>query len=354
MIRRDFLDEATRKELTALVRDGKAEHRLGRRANALLLLDDGWSCEKVAQALYMDDDTIRYWHELYQEKGLKWLAEFGYKGRACEMTAVQLEELKQWVTETLPRTTTAVGERIEKTYGISYTRSAIIKLLKRLGMEYRKPKALPGKLDPAKQAAFIKTYNDLLNNLADDEAVMFADAVHPTHAARPAGCWAPQGQKIVIGQTSGRERLNIHGALDLETGKTKMIEVLTVDAASTIALLMAIEIMYPLKRWIHVFLDNARYHHAVAVQQWLARPGCRIKLHFIPTYCPHLDPIERLWGVMHKNVTHNRSYVKFNDFCNAVLNFLRVEVPKNWRLYCDSITDNFRIINPADFRVLKA
>jgi hypothetical protein len=22
--------------------------------------------------------------------------------------------------------------------------------------------------------------------------------------------------------------------------------------------------------------------------------ACRIKLHFIPTYCPHLDPIERL------------------------------------------------------------
>ena len=22
--------------------------------------------------------------------------------------------------------------------------------------------------------------------------------------------------------------------------------------------------------------------------------------------CPHLDPIERLWGLMHRNVTHNR------------------------------------------------
>jgi len=41
------------------------------------------------------------------------------------------------------------------------------------------------------------------------------------------------------------------------------------------------------------------------VQEWLARPGCRIKLHFIPSYCPHLNPIERLWGLMHRNVTHN-------------------------------------------------
>lgn len=354
MIRNGFLDEATRKELTVLVRDGKAESRVTRRANALLLLDDGWSCAKTAQALYMDDDTIRYWHELYQEKGLSWLAEFGYKGRACEMTAVHQEALAKWVEQTLPRTTAAVGEWIEATCGISYTRSAIIKLLKRLGMEYRKPKPLPRKLDPAKQETFIKTYNDLLNHLADDEAVMFVDAVHPTHEARPAGCWAPKGTKVAIAQTSGRDRLNIHGAVDLETGKTKMLEVLTVDAASTIALLMAIMIMYPTKRLIHVFLDNARYHHAKMVQEWLARPGCRIKLHFIPTYCPHLDPIERLWGLMHKNVTHNRCYPKFNDFCNAVLGFLRDDVPKNWRVYCDTVTDNFRIINPADFRVLKA
>jgi hypothetical protein len=90
--------------------------------------------------------------------------------------------------------------------------------------------------------------------------VLFADAVHPTHEARPAGCWAPKDVKVAIEGTSGRQRLNIHGAIDLETGATRMIDVATVDALSTIALLMAIALMYPGKRLIHVFLDNARYH----------------------------------------------------------------------------------------------
>ena len=97
------------------------------------------------------------------------------------------------------------------------------------------------------------------------------DAVHPTHAARAVGCWAPKDIPVAITQSSGRERLNIHGAIDLETGNTRMLEVLVVNAASTIMLLMAIEAMYPGKRLIHVFLDNARYHHAKLVQQWL--PG---------------------------------------------------------------------------------
>ena len=208
------------------------------------------------------------------------------------------------------------------------------------------------KLNEEKQKAFIASYEKLLNSLGDDEAVLFADAVHPTHAARPAGCWAPSQEKLAIEQTSGRQRINIHSAIDLETGQTRMIEALTIDAASTIRLLQSIEALYPMLALIHVFLDNARYHHAKLVQEWLALPGRRIKLHFIPTYCPHLNPIERLWGLMHRHVTHNKCYATCAQFADATLSFLREKVPGNWANLCDSVTDNFRIINPKDFRVV--
>ena len=138
----------------------------------------------------------------------------------------------------------------------------------------------------------------------------------------------------------------------ITTGQTRMIEALTIDAASTIRLLQSIEALYPMLALIHVFLDNARYHHAKLVQEWLALPGRRIKLHFIPTYCPHLNPIERLWGLMHRNVTHNKCYATCAQFADATLSFLREKVPGNWADLCDSVTDNFRVINPKDFRVM--
>jgi hypothetical protein len=28
-------------------------------------------------------------------------------------------------------------------------------------------------------------------------------------------------------------------------------------------------------------------------------------------------------------------------------------VPRNWAEFCDSVTDNFRVINPKDFRVVR-
>ena len=342
-----------RDELIELARDGSAAHRLARRANALVLLDQGMSCEAIAKVFLLDDDTVRTWFRLYRESGTGGLAGFGYEGSDGHLNARQREELKSWIADTLPRTTRHVGAWIEQEFGIVYqSRSGLVALLHRLGMEHRKPQAVSQKLDVDKQKGFIEAYETLMNTLPDDETVMFADAVHPTHAARPVGCWAPKDTKVAVDQTSGRRHKNIHSAIDLETGQTRIREVLTVDAMSTIALLMAIEALYPEMRLIHVFLDNARYHHAKLVREWLAQPGRRIKLHFVPAYCPHLNPIERLWGLMHRNITHNRCYATFNEFCDAMLGFLKEDVPKNWGDLCDDVSDNFRVISPKDFRVL--
>src|SRR5580698_1589109 len=353
MIRPGFLDSESRRDLIELARDGSAAHRLARRANALVLLDKGMSCQSIAEVLLLDGDTIRTWYQLYQEDGIEGLASFGHEGGSCRLTVEQQDQLKAWIAATLPRSTRAVGAWIAAECGIEYqTRSGLIALLHRIGMEHRRPKAISRKLDPAKQAAFIKGYESLMNQLSADEAVVFADAVHPTHAVRPVGCWGPKDVPVAVEQSSGRDRLNIHGAIDLETGQTIMKDVLAVDALSTIMLLTAIEAMYPGMRFVHVFLDNARYHHAKLVQAWLARPGCRVKLHFVPPYCPHLDPIERLWGLMHKHITHNRCHATFADFKSVALTFLREEVPRKWDTYCDQVTDNFRIISPKNFRVL--
>jgi hypothetical protein len=64
------------------------------------------------------------------------------------------DRLKAWITVTLPRTTREVGAWIE-TECVTYdSRSGLIALLHRLGMEHRKPKAVSSKLDPDKQAAY--------------------------------------------------------------------------------------------------------------------------------------------------------------------------------------------------------
>ena len=55
---------------------------------------------------------------------------------------------------------------------------------------------------------------------------------------------------------------------------------------------------------------------------------------------------------MHRHTTHNKCYAGFKDFSREILTFLREKVPRNWHVYCDQVTDNFRIIDPGNFRVL--
>jgi transposase len=143
--------------------------------------------------LLIDADTIRTWHRLFQEDGMDGLAGFTYGGRTSHLTLEQQAALK--AGETLP--TREVGAWIEHAFGVVYeSRSGLVALLHRL--EHRRPTAVSRKLDPAKQQAFIDTYTALLKTLPDDEAVMFADAVHPTHGA--VGCWAPKEVKVAVDQ----------------------------------------------------------------------------------------------------------------------------------------------------------
>lgn len=346
-----FLSSSERAALISCVRSHREDHGVARRANAILLLDDGESCAQIAKFLYLDDDTIRGWYRTYQEGGWDAVSIDGWKGGQSRMTSAQKTELCAWLDGRFCRSTVEIRAQIASRYGLDYSHSGCIKLLARLGFEYRRPKGLPRVSSPEKQAAFIAMYEHLLNELGADEAVYFADAVHPEYQTKPAFGWVKAGSNPAVQTTPGRGRVNIHGALNLETFDAPFVEPTTVDGLSAVQLLTKIEARNPDKSLIHVIWDNAAYHKGQEVRDFLARPECRIHLIQLPPYCPHLNPIERLWAVMHKCVTHNRFYPTQKQFADAVLAFFRTTLPNEWKSFRDKVTDNFRVISHEDFRV---
>jgi transposase len=353
MIGPNFLTTADRLELLSCVQRQREDHGVARRANALLLLDDGMSCSQIAKVLFLDDDTVRSWHKQYLAEDWEAVAYDGWKGGQSRMTTAQEVNLSAWLEERFCRSTVQIRTYMSSEFNIGYSHSGCIKLLARLGFEYRKPKALPRVSDVEKQAAFIAFYENLLNNLPADEAVYFSDAVHPEYQSKPSYGWARKGSNPAIQTTSGRGRVNIHGALNLETFDAPFVEPTTVDGVSSVQLLAKIEARNPDKRIIHVIWDNAPYHKGPDVRAFLSRKNCRIHLIQLPPYCPHLNPIERLWAVMHSHVTHNRHYPTQKHFANAILNFMREVLPKEWLSFRDQVTDNFRIISHQNVRILQ-
>ena len=90
------------------------------------------------------------------------------------------------------------------------------------------------------------------------------DATHPQH--NPViGCgWIERGKEHAIKSNTGRRRLNINGAIDVQTMSAQIRFDDTIDAASTIALFEQIEKANPTASCIIVICDNARYYRSKA------------------------------------------------------------------------------------------
>ena len=80
MIRPNFLTAADRLELLYCVKRQREDHGVARRANALLLLDNGMFCAKTAKVLFLDDDTVCGWYKQYLAEEWEAVAYDGWKG----------------------------------------------------------------------------------------------------------------------------------------------------------------------------------------------------------------------------------------------------------------------------------
>jgi transposase len=47
-------------------------------------------------------------------------------------------------------------------------------------------------------------------------------------------------------------------------------------------------------RKIFLIIDNHQAHHSKKVKQWLEKKQDEIEIHFLPAYCPDMNPTELL------------------------------------------------------------
>ena len=83
---------------------------------------------------------------------------------------------------------------------------------------------------------------------------------------------------------------------------------------------------------LYMVLDNVRFHHAKRLKPILERYKHKIELIFLPPYSPDLNPVERVWWLMRKRITHNRWVQamenRINDFNNWVDNISAIQIKR--------------------------
>lgn len=71
-------------------------------------------------------------------------------------------------------------------------------------------------------------------------------------------------------------------------------------------------------RKIVLVLDNARWHHARALEKYLDKVSDRLELDFLPPYSPDLNPIERVWKLTRRVCVHNRYFATLEELVDVV------------------------------------
>jgi transposase len=70
-----------------------------------------------------------------------------------------------------------------------------------------------------------------------------------------------------------------------------------------------------------VACDNAKFHDRRAVQEYLAKWGHRIELHYLPKYAPDTNPIERDWWHRRETITRNHRCNSLEELINEVFDW---------------------------------
>jgi transposase len=312
------------------------------RIKAVLLRSENWSLDRISQALRLHKDSVRRHLAEYAEEEKLAPQNGGSNGKLNEE---QTEELVAHVENSLYQKVADICVHVKAAYGINYTVSGMTWWLKQNLFVYKKPKEIPAKADEIKQKEFIKIYEKLKAEVPAKEPIVFMDSVHPTMETKTTSGWIRKGKDKQIFTTASRTRLNITGAINLKTMKVTHDEYETINGETTISFLKTLKKDYPKAPLIHVILDQSGYHRSEDVQ--LYAKAHRIKIHFLPSYSPNLNPIERLWKVMNEHARNNRFFSSAKQFRETIFEFFNYTLPKISSSLRSRINDNFHILKIA-------
>ena len=157
----------------------------------ILGYDEGLSLDELTKALRIDLSTVyNYLRDYDSDQKTKNSPRGGTKSK---LTEDQSQSLSKHLTDTTYLKVKDICAHVEKEYGVLYSRTGMTDWLQQHAFTFKRPKKVPGKLDPLLQEAFIQKYNELKALLKKDEEIYFLDAVHPEHQSQAVSGWIKKG-----------------------------------------------------------------------------------------------------------------------------------------------------------------
>lgn len=208
---------------------------------------------------------------------------------------------------------------IAQVVGVLLSITHVWRLVKRVGARWGRPRpivACPWKA--RRRQRRIAALRRLATSASDTHVVVFADEVDIHLNPKIGPDWMLPGTQRLVLTPGNNEKRYLAGAFEPLHHRLVYVEGERKASWLFLNLLRALLEAYRWAETIHVILDNFAIHKSRVTLAWLAEFGARIRLHFLPPYCPNENRIERIWYDLHANVTRNHRQKTIDALLNRV------------------------------------
>jgi transposase len=300
------------------------------RAHIVLLLADGYTWALIGAVLYCSSRTIARWKGRCERGRLPALLGLP-PGPAPRLGASWLAVAVAWVTEKTPRAFGFLRSRwscglvallLGRQHRLQVSRETVRRLLHQADIVWRRPRPVLKRRDPQREAIY-QELRDLLLHLPDDETAVFRDEVDVNLNPEVGRMWMRKGQQAEVVTPGDNEKRYLAGSWHRRTGRLFTTRGEQRDGALFVRHLHELRRKPRRYRVIHVICDNAKFHHDCwAVWEFCHRHGRRVQLHFLPKYAPELNLVERVWWVLHEQITRNHQCQSMEELVDLVLSWV--------------------------------
>jgi putative transposase len=303
------------------------------RAHILLLLDAGYSWAVIAAVLFTSTSTINRWRGRFLAGGLNAVVA-ARRPRTSVWSAWWAALVIQWVTLRTPTdfgfvrsrwTCATVALLLCEGHGVRVSRETVRRWLRRADLVWRRPRPVVGPEDP-RRAQKLRKIRALLRGLPADETAVFQDEAD-VNTNPEVGCmWMYRGRQAEVVTPGTNVKRYLAGSLHWRTGELLLSEPgARRNADLFLAHLDELRRRFRRYKVIHVICDNAVFHtpeRCRKVRDYLKRWGHRLRLHFLPTYAPEANPIERVWWHLREEITRNHRCKDIDELLNLIFDWL--------------------------------
>jgi transposase len=199
-----------------------------------------------------------------------------------------------------------LAQVMEKQTNVKVHPGTMSRALKLIGARLGRPKPVVGCpwSNPAKNRR-LSLIRRAIDGITEGEVAVYLDEVDIHLNPKIGPDWMNRGKQKQVMTPGQNVKRYLCGALNVQTGCVEHVAGERKNSQLFLSTLQRLLEVYPNPTAIHIVLDNFRIHSSKQVQAWVKQNGHRIRLHFLPPYCPDDNKIERKWRDLHASVTRN-------------------------------------------------